>query len=79
LKTRVHGIRTKFIFGSSLAFNDVGKAIYVDFLPQALAEQRYRIAPEPQVVGSGLDAIEDGLEVQRKGVSARKVVISLPS
>jgi NADPH:quinone reductase-like Zn-dependent oxidoreductase len=31
------GISTKFIFGSDLKDNEVSKAIYVDFLPKALA------------------------------------------
>jgi hypothetical protein len=55
----------------------VGPAVYADFLPGALASGRYIAAPPPVVVGSGLDAIETGLEVQRKGMSAQKVVVSL--
>jgi NADPH:quinone reductase-like Zn-dependent oxidoreductase len=77
LKSRMRGIRTKFIFGGSLADNEVGAAIYVDFLPQALADGRFVAAPPARVVGAGLEAIETGFEVQRKGMSAQKVVISL--
>jgi NADPH:quinone reductase-like Zn-dependent oxidoreductase len=77
LKSRTRGIRTKFIFGGSLADNEVGPAIYVDFLPQALADGRFVAAPPALVVGAGLDSIETGFEVQRKGMSARKVVVSL--
>ena len=34
VKSKTRGIRTNFIFGSTLLYNEVGKAIYVDFLPQ---------------------------------------------
>ena len=77
VKSKTRGIRTNFIFGSSLLYNEVGKAIYVDFLPRALAEGRYIAAPDPLVVGKGLEKIQAGFDVQKKGVSAKKVVISL--
>jgi hypothetical protein len=78
LMTRLRGIRTKLIFGSSLVHNDVGRVVYADFLPRALAEGRFVAAPEAQVVGTGLASIQAALDVQRRGVSARKVVVSLP-
>ena len=71
------GIRTKFIFGGSLVDNGVGKMIYEDFMPQALAEGRYITAPEAYVVGEGLESIQVGFDVLKKGVSAKKVVITL--
>lgn len=76
-KARTRGIGAKFIFGGSLVDNEVGPAIYVDFLPSALAEGRYVAAPPALVVGQGLEAIETGFAVQRKGMSAQKVVVSL--
>ncbi len=76
-KCRTRKIRTKFIFGSSLIGNDVSKVIYEDFLPSALAEGRYAAAPEPYVVGKGLESVQAGLDIQKKGVSAKKVVVSL--
>jgi NADPH:quinone reductase-like Zn-dependent oxidoreductase len=77
IKSLVRGVRTNFIFGSSLVNNEVGPIIYVDFLPEALAEGRFVAAPEPQVVGKGLDSVQAGFDAQRKGVSAKKVVVSL--
>jgi len=70
-------IRTKFIYGSTLKENEVGKAIYEDFLPKALAEGRYVAAPEPYVVGTGLEYVQAGFDLLSKGVSAKKVVVSL--
>ncbi len=78
LKTRPRGIATKFIFGTTLKANEVSKAIYHDFLPSALADGRYIAAPEPQVVGHGLEHVQSALDIQLKGVSAKKVVVSLP-
>ena len=77
VKTRLRRIRTKFIFGSSLMDSGVGKAIYVDFLPEALATGRYAAVPEPHVVGNGLESLQPALDAQMGGVSARKVVVTL--
>lgn len=77
LKARRAGMRTKAIWGASLMNDEVGPLIFGTFLPAALAEGRYLAAPEPQVVGHGLAAIQRGIEVQQRGVSARKIVISI--
>ena len=76
-KSRTRGIRTNYIFGSTLVHNDVGKAVYVDFLPEALTEGRYLAAPDAHVFGKGLENIQAALDFQKKGVSATKVVVSL--
>ena len=76
-KCRARNIRTKFLNGATLMDNEVSRVIYEDFLPLALSEGRYVAAPEPSVIGTGLDCIQAGLDVQRKGVSAQKVVVSL--
>lgn len=76
-KSLTRHIGTKFIFGTSLMDSEVSRVIYVDFLPRALAEGRYVAAPEPYVIGKGLDSIQAGLDVQMNGVSASKVVVSL--
>jgi len=77
IKSRARGVRTKFIFGTNLFDNEVGPMIYADFLPSALADGRYVAAPDPLVVGRGLDQIPAALEAQKKGVSAKKLVVTL--
>jgi NADPH:quinone reductase-like Zn-dependent oxidoreductase len=77
IKARVQGIRTKFIFGDTLADNEVGPMLYADFLPKALAAGTYVAAPDPLVVGHGLESIQPAFDVQSKGVSARKIVVTL--
>lgn len=77
LKSRLRRIGTKFIIGDTLMDNEVSKIIYEDFLPAALADNRYVAAPDPYVVGKGLEYIQTGFDVQMKGISAKKVVVSL--
>jgi len=55
----------------------VGKAVFENFLPKALEEGKYVAAPEPLVIGKGLELVQEAFEVLKKGVSAKKVVVSL--
>ena len=77
LKSRLRGIRTNAIYGTTLMDNEVSRVIYRDFLPNALVQGRYQAVPEPVIVGRGLAFIQSALDVQRNGVSATKVVVSL--
>ena len=73
----VHGIRARFVWGSSLMTNEVGPMLWEDFLPAALAEGRYLPTPAAEVVGRGLEQVQPALDALRRGVSARKIVVSL--
>lgn len=73
----VHGIRATFVWGSSLMTNEVGPMLWADYLPAALADGRYRLAPAAEVVGVGLEQVQPALDALRRGVSARKLVVSL--
>ncbi|GAA2518958.1 hypothetical protein Ahu01nite_093430 [Winogradskya humida] len=74
---RRKGIRTSAIWGGTLKDNEVGPAVYVDFLGAALAAGTYRAAPVAVVAGEGLDKIPEALARLRKGVSAQKLVVRL--
>lgn len=76
-KSKIKGVGTKFIFGSELMANELGRVIYEDYLPAALAEGKYIAAPEPQVVERGLQYVQEAMDVHMRGVSAKKVVVSL--
>jgi NADPH:quinone reductase-like Zn-dependent oxidoreductase len=76
--SRPRGVRVKYIFGTTLKANEVSTLIYRDFLPDALAEGRYLAVPKPRVVGHGVGDIQRALDIQREGVSAAKVVVTLP-
>lgn len=71
------GVEAKFIDSHALEYNEVGKFIYEDYLPKALAGGRYVATPDALVVGKGLECIQEAFDVQKKGVSAKKVVVSL--
>ncbi|GAA5893208.1 hypothetical protein JCM6882_003913 [Rhodosporidiobolus microsporus] len=55
----------------------LAKAIYDVFVPAALANGTLKAKPDPLVVGKGLDSIQLGLDRQKAGVSAQKVVVSI--
>ncbi|GAA2703404.1 zinc-binding alcohol dehydrogenase family protein [Actinoplanes palleronii] len=77
IAARRRGVRTKFVFGSDLKNNEVGPAIFRDFLPAALAEGRYLALPAASVAGSSLADLQQAMDRQRKGVSATKLVVTL--
>jgi NADPH:quinone reductase-like Zn-dependent oxidoreductase len=77
VKQKVRGIKTNFVYGADLEKNEVGSGVWKHFLGDALAQGKYVTSPEPQIVlKRGLDGIQDGLELLKKGVSAKKVVVS---
>ena len=76
-RARRLGVQVSIVWGSTLKDNEVGPAIYADFLPAALAAGSYRAAPEASVVGDGLARIPDALQQLRAGVSATKLVVTV--
>jgi NADPH:quinone reductase-like Zn-dependent oxidoreductase len=77
VKKSVKGVKVEFIWGSDLYNGPVAEAVYGRFLPAALAQGSFVPAPEPLVVGHGLDKIQEAFEVGRKGVSAKKLVVTV--
>jgi hypothetical protein len=67
----------KQVFSPSIKDNHVGQAIFEDFLPKALEARTFIPAPEPLVVGKGLESIQGAVDLQCKGTSAKKVVVLL--
>ncbi len=75
--TPPEGVKIKHIFGTSIKDNEVGKAIYEDFLPKALKAGTFVPAPEPLIAGKGLESVQGAVDLINKGVSARKIVVAL--
>lgn len=71
------GLKTKMIWGGALMDNEVGMMIYGVFLPEALSRKAYAAMPPSEVVGHGLQYIPEAMARQRRGVSARKLVVTL--
>ncbi|POY70580.1 hypothetical protein BMF94_6495 [Rhodotorula taiwanensis] len=73
------GVKAGGVFAIDILSKDdarVAKSVYLDFVPRALANGSLKAKPDPLVVGKGLGKVQEGLNVQKKGVSAKKVVIS---
>ncbi|KAF5020860.1 hypothetical protein F66182_7115 [Fusarium sp. NRRL 66182] len=57
---------------------EITRKIWGEYVPAALASGRLVPQPTPLITGHGLSDIQDGLDRQKSGVSAAKVVIELP-
>ncbi|KAI1849125.1 hypothetical protein JX266_005086 [Neoarthrinium moseri] len=71
------GVLIKQMHALSIVGNNLSKAIFEDFLPIALAKKAYAVAPAPLIAGHGLESIQDAVDLQARGVSAKKVVVTL--
>jgi hypothetical protein len=71
------GVVLTTIFATTLAENHVGKGIYESFLPGALAKGSYVASPAAEVAGHGLEAIRGAVNRVTRGVSAKKLVVTL--
>lgn len=71
------GVKSKTIWALSLKDDEAGKIVYEDYLPQALEAGAFVSAPDYEVVGSGLEALQHGMNTLKAGVSAKKIVITL--
>ncbi|KAK9484580.1 hypothetical protein V1527DRAFT_483835 [Lipomyces starkeyi] len=72
------GVEAKMIFASGRAviYHETSPATFGAFLPEALAKRLYKVAPAPEVVPTkGLEGIQEALDILKKGVSAKKIVI----
>ena len=77
IQARLRGVAIRSIWGTALMKDTLGKTIFNDFLGPALKSGRLVPAPKPLVAGHSLEAIPEALALLRRGVSARKVVVSL--
>ncbi|KAK5064981.1 hypothetical protein LTR84_000816 [Exophiala bonariae] len=66
------------VYGTSLLENEVGTAIWGNYIPEALAAGSFKCVPPPLIFGEGLDAIQGALDRWKEGVSYQKVVVELP-
>lgn len=67
------------VFAPTIGFQqkEVGEAVWQKFLPEALENGSFKYIPPPMVVGKGLEKCQEGMDANKKGVSAKKVVIDL--
>ncbi|CAK7221651.1 hypothetical protein SBRCBS47491_004601 [Sporothrix bragantina] len=75
---RTSGVEVRFV--DTMELGQPGNAVskvFREFLPQALAQRQYVTAPRTRVTGHGLESLQAAMDVQKKGVSAEKVVVTL--
>ncbi|KAI6085885.1 GroES-like protein [Hypoxylon rubiginosum] len=79
LVARMSGVKYRWIDSKDILKegNVVSRAVFQDFLPRALDAGQFVPAPPPLVVGTGLEKIQEAMDLQMKGVSAQKIVVSL--
>lgn len=73
------GVNAKMIFAEEggIIYYETNDATFAKFLPEALAKGVYKVAPSPEVIETkGLEGIQEGIDLLRKGVSAKKIVIA---
>lgn len=51
--------------------------VWHNYITPALEAGKLKTLPEPLIVGRGLESIQKGLNTNKAGVSAKKVVIEL--
>ncbi|CRL21532.1 Alcohol dehydrogenase superfamily, zinc-containing [Penicillium camemberti] len=72
------GVEAKMIFasGGAVIYYEINKATFAGYLPEALAQGTYQVAPAPEIVSTeGLEGIQEALDLLKKGVSAKKLVV----
>jgi hypothetical protein len=55
---------------------DVGNAVWRQYIPEALVAGKFEAKPDPIVIEGGLEKVQEGIDILRKGVSAKKIVIN---
>lgn len=74
------GVQIKFMDTKNLdkpGMPNVVSCVLADFVAPALLSQQFVPAPEPEVVGIGLESKKRAMDIQARGVSARKIVVQL--
>ena len=56
---------------------EIANAVWGDFVPKALESGQLKAKPDPLVIKGGLKEAQHGLDRQKQGVSAAKVVVQL--
>lgn len=56
---------------------DFGKWLFNDWLEKSLVEKRYVPSPEIEKIGGGLDSIQKAIDHHGKGVSGKKIVVTV--
>ncbi|CAF9912652.1 MAG: hypothetical protein GOMPHAMPRED_007720 [Gomphillus americanus] len=71
------GPQVKTIYQAQDPHFNIQQKVYGEVLPKALGNGTFKPKPDPLVIGNGLEYAQEGIDMCKKGVSARKVVFIL--
>jgi len=77
LKSALRSTKANPFTATEIIGNEVESEIFVKYLPKALSQGEFVCAPEPQVVGKGLEYVQEAFDILGEGVSAKKIVLTL--
>lgn len=60
-----------------MADTHIGDFIWRTYVPQAIAEGKLKAKPDPMIIEGGLGKVQEGIDMLRKGVSAKKIVVEI--
>lgn len=70
-------VKANFVVDQASYQATIGKPLWQEFLPSALANGTFKYKPDPEIVGHGLKNVQKAVDLLRKGVSAKKLVVTL--
>lgn len=70
------GLGCKFVETLGNA-KQLGSSVFHAFLPDALAQGSFQPSPQAKVVGTGLESVQEAMDILKSGVSAQKIVVTL--
>jgi NADPH:quinone reductase-like Zn-dependent oxidoreductase len=70
------GVKIITNFATDIASSDIGRTIW-QWLSKAMEEDRIKYMPQSEVVGKGLEHVQQAVDLLAKGVSAKKLVVSI--
>ena len=75
-KKATKGVKIITNFATDMANSEFFKAIW-QWLDKAMEENRIKYMPQSEVVGKGLEHVQQAVDLLAKGVSAKKLVVSV--
>ena len=63
--------------GGVFGINENTHILWLEYITPALESGQLKCLPEALVIGKGLESVQKGFDENKKGVSAKKVVIEL--
>jgi NADPH:quinone reductase-like Zn-dependent oxidoreductase len=72
----IHGVQVVFNGGANAREDGKGSAVF-EWAGKALEDGRLKCAPPAEIVGHGLSSVQKALDLMSKGVSAKKLVVTV--